>query len=108
MSFGLSRAALVTALLSSLVMSACGRTPLDRFEDGGFARFDARVDGSMDGATDARTDAPTDMRIDANDGGGFCRTDIQCDDGVFCNGTETCVGGRCAPGQRCRNFTASR
>ncbi len=30
--------------------------------------------------------------------GGGCTTNAQCDDGLFCNGAETCVGGSCQPG----------
>jgi hypothetical protein len=30
---------------------------------------------------------------------GACVTDEHCDDGVFCNGAEQCVGGQCAPGR---------
>ncbi|NIS35481.1 MAG: hypothetical protein GWO04_38545, partial [Actinobacteria bacterium] len=27
-----------------------------------------------------------------------CTVDADCDDGVFCNGAETCTAGACAPG----------
>jgi MYXO-CTERM domain-containing protein len=27
-----------------------------------------------------------------------CETDVHCDDGMYCNGSETCVGGRCRRG----------
>ncbi|MCP4247648.1 MAG: hypothetical protein GY778_11415 [bacterium] len=30
-----------------------------------------------------------------------CLTDAECDDGAFCNGTETCVDGECVAGQAC-------
>lgn len=32
--------------------------------------------------------------------GGDCRRDLGCDDGIFCNGVERCIGGTCAPGVR--------
>lgn len=28
-----------------------------------------------------------------------CTTDADCDDGLFCNGEEVCVGGHCSPGR---------
>lgn len=31
-------------------------------------------------------------------GGGACESNAPCDDGVFCNGAEACVGGVCTPG----------
>jgi len=31
-------------------------------------------------------------------GGGGCTTNAECDDGLFCNGAETCVGGSCQGG----------
>jgi subtilisin family serine protease len=42
-------------------------------------------------------------RIDAIDslalvGASECTVDADCDDGLFCNGAETCVGGNCVPG----------
>ncbi len=32
------------------------------------------------------------------DGCGGCTVDADCDDGIFCNGAETCVAGACQPG----------
>ena len=32
------------------------------------------------------------------DGGMVCSDDAECDDGLFCNGAETCVEGACVPG----------
>jgi hypothetical protein len=62
------------ALLS--LMAGCGvRTPLDV---------------GWDGAT-----PPRDGGIDAS---GPCARPEDCDDGLVCNGRETCVGGRCVPG----------
>ncbi|MGE3636021.1 MAG: putative metal-binding motif-containing protein, partial [Sandaracinaceae bacterium] len=54
-------------------MAACGRSGLD-------PRPIANGDGGMP------------------DGAMSCTADLQCDDGLMCNGAEVCVGGRCAPG----------
>ena len=58
------------------------------------------VDGSFGGSTDW---AFVGLEIVAVE----CSVDADCDDGKFCNGTETCVGGSCqsggdpCPGQGC-------
>ncbi len=70
-------------ILSSLLF-ACGRTALDDFSDGS-PPIDSSVD-TLDGGPDADAD------------GGTCMVDGDCDDGLVCNGLETCVGGSCVPG----------
>jgi len=53
-----------------------------------------RMDGGRDGGRDAGRDGgPDSGPVDAG-----CTSDMQCSDGVFCNGPETCVAGACAPG----------
>ena len=65
----------------ALVLSACGRTPLE-------GRSDTSVDpdSSIDGGVD----------------GGVCMTDLDCDDGLSCTGVEMCSDGRCVPGDPIR------
>lgn len=71
--------------LSLAVLAGCGwSTALDDFS--GFLPRDASIDG-------ARRD--TGPRPDA----GPCATERDCDDRLFCNGVEQCVGGRCVDGR---------
>ena len=65
----------------------CGRSELEgEIPDGGVA-----VDVPFD-----RGDTPPPP--DAPDGGGRCFANLDCDDGVFCNGAEACADGRCVAG----------
>lgn len=72
-------------VLAVLFVAGCGvRTGLDLYDDGG-----------IPGRTDVgRIDAG---RPDAGRDAGMvpCRGPADCDDGLFCNGLETCVSGRC-------------
>ncbi len=52
------------------------------------------------GGSSPESDASTD--VSAPDAAGACRTDEGCDDGLFCDGTERCSDGRCAPGPATR------
>ncbi len=51
--------------------------------------------------------------LDPQGGGGGCSTNDECDDGLFCNGAETCSAGTCqagsdpCPGQGCNESTNS-
>ncbi len=49
------------------------------------------------GGADAGTDAASDAGADA-DAAPQCTTNADCDDGVYCDGVETCVAGVCMPG----------
>ena len=69
----------VTALLAL----ACGRTDLEIPEDVPYADVPDAHDGDAG-------DVPMDSRP--------CRTNVDCDDRVFCNGQETCVAGVCHAG----------
>jgi hypothetical protein len=71
------------AFLVVVFSAACGRTPLEQPFDAG--------PGADTGPTDAGRDA---FRPDS----GPCATDFDCDDGVFCNGSERCFGGLCQSG----------
>lgn len=74
---------LLVFALSILSAAACGRT-LPQTSDGGGVDGSG-FDGHIPDAT--RPDVPV-----------TCRTDAECDDGRFCNGPESCVGGRCFDG----------
>lgn len=50
------------------------------------------------GGRDAGGDAGPAMDSGGGDAGTPCESDDDCDDGLFCNGMEACVAGRCAPG----------
>ena len=39
-----------------------------------------------------------DAGFDGGFDGGACMGDVDCDDGLFCNGAETCVEGACVAG----------
>ncbi|MBW2463771.1 MAG: putative metal-binding motif-containing protein [Deltaproteobacteria bacterium] len=80
----LARAAAVALVLAAGV-AACGtKSGLSVGEP-----LDAGPDGDLDtGVLDSSADTrPVD-----------CLSDAECDDGVFCNGTESCVTNRCARG----------
>lgn len=47
--------------------------------------------GDDDGSTDAGSDVGSDVGVE-------CTMDGECDDGLFCNGTETCGDGQCVAG----------
>jgi hypothetical protein len=72
-----SRCALVISALVAL--AGCGRSELDLgpLPDGGVA-----------------VDVPQD-RPDTPDGERTCLANLDCEDGIFCNGVEACVSGRC-------------
>ncbi len=105
---------LLAVIAASCMVAGCGRSTLrvDSPEAGGTdaasdGSFDAGLDGSepdaaLDGGGDARIDASDvgrpDVGPDAPGDGGTCTTDIQCDDGTFCNGVERCSFGACVPG----------
>ncbi len=94
------RTASLASWLTSLglivaVGSGCGRTGLDTFADGALPSLDGGSDGpGFDGGPDAGFDAGPDAGFD----GGRCTRDLDCDDGLFCNGQERCVAGRCVAG----------
>src|SRR6266404_1978530 len=74
-------ASLRLVVLVGVLAAGCGRTGL-------IYPGDASVpDLSFDGA-----------RPDLGHDGGTCRTDGDCDDGVYCDGTERCSGGTCVDG----------
>ena len=50
------------------------------------------------GPTDRGDDASTDGDARTSDSGVVCASDAECDDGLFCNGLETCVNGTCVDG----------
>ena len=68
------------AFLAGFALWGCGRTMPDTFQDGAPPSMDG---GPADGGRDA---------------GPICVTDSDCDDGVFCDGEETCVAGECVEG----------
>lgn len=70
-----------TWVVLSLVLVACGEPAEPPTPDAARIRRDASLDAAGD--TGPRTS---------------CSTDDACDDGVFCNGRETCTAGLCAPG----------
>jgi hypothetical protein len=70
-----------SAALIAVGLAACGRTELEV----------PLEDVSIPDASDVQTDTP-----DVPDA--VCRTNAECDDRVFCNGTEQCVAGVCRPG----------
>jgi hypothetical protein len=76
----LPRATWWSAAVVALGLAACGRTELEAPED-------IPVPDASDVVTD-RPDVPDVV----------CRTNRDCDDGVFCNGTEQCVASACQPG----------
>ncbi len=41
---------------------------------------------------------PDECRVTAFDDGSACSTDLDCDDGLYCNGTEVCSSGSCTAG----------
>jgi hypothetical protein len=85
-------------LVIGLVLAGCGRTePWDRAGEGG-PGADAG-EGGPDAGRDAGPDAGLDAGFDAGfDAGPPCSSDADCDDGVFCDGAETCRGSLCMPG----------
>lgn len=71
----------------SCVLAGCGvRTGLEIVSDGGDAGHGFDGSGRDVGVPDSSWD------------GGACTGNAQCDDLVFCNGVETCVGGHCQRG----------
>ncbi len=68
------------AITAALAASGCGRTTL------------LTIDDPADGGTDTSIDTGIDTSPPPD-----CVRPSDCDDGVFCNGTETCVAGRCTP-----------
>ncbi len=72
-----------------------GDTGRDAGRDGG--SFDGGIDGGTD-ASDAARDVGRDAPIILPDIGMPCVSDVQCDDGVFCDGAERCVMGSCFAG----------
>ena len=58
------------------------------FDAGDDAGSDAGFDGGFDGGDDAGTDG----------GGPECDAHADCDDGLYCNGSERCAGGTCVGG----------
>jgi hypothetical protein len=101
--------------LASALLPACGaRSGLEQgppFDAGvdAFA-FDARVDAFMpDAAPECRVDGDCSDRIDCTDdrcvAGSCTHTGVasRCDDGLFCNGVETCstTAGCVSPGRVC-------
>ena len=71
-----------TSLLLSLAVAGCG---------GGSNESDASL---PDGATPI-VDANVDARIDA---AAACHVDLDCNDGLYCNGVEHCTAGHCIAG----------
>jgi hypothetical protein len=62
------------------------------------ASLDADLDANLDADLDADLDASLDASLDAAPQG--CASAAQCDDGLFCNGVEQCLGsGLCVAGQ---------
>lgn len=61
-------------------------------------------DAGPDGGSDAGTDGGTDGGLDAGPNGGpdagnpECVLDLDCSDGIFCNGVESCIDGECVDG----------
>jgi hypothetical protein len=53
------------------------------------------VDSAVDSSVDARVDAPVDSAVDTRPP---CVNDVECDDGLLCNGFEVCVSGMCVVG----------
>ncbi len=80
---------LSTTVAALLLIAGCGRTlPLDDLpSDGG-------TDTARDTGFDSSVDSSRDTSVDTLPPS--CRTNLDCDDGFFCNGVEQCVGGRCA------------
>ncbi|MEI8254239.1 MAG: MopE-related protein [Deltaproteobacteria bacterium] len=79
--------------VTALVALACGRTDLDVPEDVAYPDIsDVPFDGD---AVDVPRDVPADGRR--------CMLNADCEDHVFCNGNELCVGGVCqvAPPVNC-------
>lgn len=70
------------SVMAVVTATACGTEPTPT---------DPRDGGSGDGSADA-TDGPSDS---APKPGDPCTTQADCDDGVFCNGVEECLAGRC-------------
>ncbi len=81
-------------LLAVLVLGGCG-TP-------------SHTDGGADAALDATsTESGLDVPVDAHSG--TCRGDMECADGVFCNGQERCMPGALgADGHGCVSAVDSR
>jgi hypothetical protein len=80
------------AAAAALIIPGCGRSSLKEPEI-----FGGPADAAMD---DSRAEPPyPDMPLADIQPEGGCTGDGQCDDGVFCNGAERCVSGRCAAGQ---------
>ncbi len=94
--------ALVRLFVPVMLLAACGNP----------ARSDGGVDTALDAVSqESGLDAPADTNT------GTCRGDMECADGVFCNGTERCMPGAigsnghgclsvvdsmaCLPGQTC-------
>ncbi len=77
-----SRLALLSLVAASLALGACGRTDMDMFGDAEVPLPDAGADFGTDAGTDA----------------GLCVADLDCDDGLYCNGQEVCSDGACVPG----------
>ncbi|MEQ8461695.1 MAG: MopE-related protein [Sandaracinaceae bacterium] len=50
------------------------------------------------GGPDGPPDAASDSGLEPADTGPSCSEDMDCDDGLFCNGEEVCAMGRCVPG----------
>ena len=53
--------------------------------------------GPVDSGSDGEVTNP-DGGGGRDDAGPACERDSDCDDGLFCNGAETCVAGGCMPG----------
>jgi hypothetical protein len=74
------------------LLLACGSKTL-------LGGIDRPSDAAVDSAVDSRVDSAVDSAVDtAFDSSPFCRADMECDDGVFCNGREFCNMGGCVEG----------
>lgn len=74
-------------LAVGLVVGGCGG------DGGGGSADTGPIDSGPRDAGSSADSGPT-----GDDSGAPCGDDAECDDGLFCNGVEACVGGRCAPG----------
>ncbi len=82
--------------LTAALIAACSRSYERREPDATIIVADATTDRtiahdqSRDGVADTATDIPTVLDVRS-----LCTSRRECDDGLFCNGSEDCVAGRC-------------
>ncbi len=70
----------------------------DRCQEGA-CEYSNRIGGCNDGDPCTSGDVCTDGVCRGQPRGNCCRTNVDCDDGAFCNGIEQCGGGSCNVGQ---------